>query len=301
MLLSEVYSAYFRALELLIKAAQKGELTEENLQQIIEAKAFSESALTIIPAIKNEEWLVINQALKTPLCHVPQMPLTLLQKRWLKTLLADPRCGLFGVTAQGLSSVDPLWQPEDLVYFDRYTDGDDFSDPNYIACFKTILEGLKKQCWLKIVYLNRQGRKLEGSFIPSKLEYSAKDDKFRLKTMGNKLVAYINVARITSCQCMETYERDSWEMAQAKRSRLKLWLKDERNALDRVLLHFSDCQKETRRLDSGEFEMVLWYDRQDETEILIRILSFGPMIKVLAPQDFVELIKKRLKAQGQLT
>ena len=38
-------------------------------------------------------------------------------------------------------------------------------------------------------------------------------------------------------------------------------------------------------------------DKDDETEMVIRILSFGPMIKVTAPQHFVELIKQRLIRQ----
>ena len=39
------------------------------------------------------------------------------------------------------------------------------------------------------------------------------------------------------------------------------------------------------------------YDREDETEVLIRILSFGPMIKVIGSERFVNLIKDRLQKQ----
>ena len=35
----------------------------------------------------------------------------------------------------------------------------------------------------------------------------------------------------------------------------------------------------------------------DETEMVIRLLSFGPMVKVIAPESFVDLIKKRLVDQ----
>ena len=38
-------------------------------------------------------------------------------------------------------------------------------------------------------------------------------------------------------------------------------------------------------------------DRFDETEIVIRVLSFGPYIKVLEPECFVNLIKERLISQ----
>ena len=38
-------------------------------------------------------------------------------------------------------------------------------------------------------------------------------------------------------------------------------------------------------------------DRFDETEIVIRVLSFGPYVKVLEPEGFVNLIKERLISQ----
>ena len=35
----------------------------------------------------------------------------------------------------------------------------------------------------------------------------------------------------------------------------------------------------------------------DETEIVIRVLSFGPYVKALEPESFVNLIKERLISQ----
>ena len=46
--------------------------------------------------------------------------------------------------------------------------------------------------------------------------------------------------------------------------------------------------------------MTVTYDREDETEMVIRILSFGPMVRVTAPQHFTELIRERLKKQLEL-
>ena len=74
-------------------------------------------------------------------------------------------------------------------------------------------------------------------------------------------------------------------------------LRDDRNALERAMLHFSDLQKETVRLEEGHYRIILTYRKEDETEILIRILAFGPMLKVTGPDCFVELIKERLRRQ----
>ena len=78
-----------------------------------------------------------------------------------------------------------------------------------------------------------------------------------------------------------------------------LELKDERNALERFMLHFSHLKKETRKLDDGRFMVKLYYDKEDRTEMLIRILSFGPVVKVTEPESFIDMIRERLEMQRQ--
>ena len=75
-------------------------------------------------------------------------------------------------------------------------------------------------------------------------------------------------------------------------------LEDRRNALERVLLHFSHLEKETKRLDDTHYRVTLRYDRSDRTEMVIRILSFGPMLKVVEPESFVRQIRERLNRQN---
>lgn len=73
-------------------------------------------------------------------------------------------------------------------------------------------------------------------------------------------------------------------------------VKDERNTLDRVLLHFAHFKKETLKKENT-YLVKLFYDESDETEMVIRLLSFGPMIKVIEPLEFKQLIRQRLKKQ----
>ena len=67
------------------------------------------------------------------------------------------------------------------------------------------------------------------------------------------------------------------------------------------MLHFSDLEKETERIDDRRYRITLHYRQGDETEILIRILSFGPMIRVLEPQRFVDQLRQRIERQKELT
>lgn len=40
---------------------------------------------------------------------------------------------------------------------------------------------------------------------------------------------------------------------------------------------------------------------RDDLELVIRVLSFGPLIKITGPDEFTELIKERLRKQRSLT
>jgi hypothetical protein len=297
MLFSEVYSAYFNAVAAIVTEALAGEITLKNIGGIIKEKAFSESMLTIPSALTSGEWAIMDENLRTPIKHKPQMPLTVLQKRWLKALTLDPRVALFDVDLTGLEDTEPLYEPSDFVFFDRYADGDPFTDTAYIEHFKSILTALKEKRRAHIEYRNRYGRLIRGIFIAYRLEYSAKDDKFRLETAGGRDAAYINLERIESCEVLETYGENDLIPPKRRENTVTFLLTDERGALDRVMLHFSDCLKETARLDDKNYEVRLRYEAQDEAEIAIRVLSFGPMLKVTAPDRFIAQVKHRLAMQ----
>jgi len=296
MIFSEVYSSYFNAVAAILHDILEGDISEKRMVEIINEKAFSESVLSILPALKNEEWLLINREGETPISKTPQMPLSLLQKRWLKALLNDPRIALFAPDTSGLDDVEPLFTNDTFVYFDRYADGDPFTDVVYIDNFRMILTALNKQRMLKIEYQNRHGRRISGTFIPYRLEYSNKDDKFRL--IAGHRYSVINLARITQCELLDIHNEETNPIEQEES--INFELTDDRNALERVMLHFSDCRKETQRLNDKQYHVTLWHDKQDETEMLIRLLAFGPMIKVISPDSFVKLIKQRIFKQQSL-
>lgn len=297
MLFSEIYGCYFRVVSAILEEAVSGTLTAQRLTKAVQDKAFAESVLSIPSALKNGDWPLLHTENGSPLQYPPTMPLTTLQKRWLKTLLQDPRIALFSPNTDGLSEIEPLYEPDTFVFFDQYTDGDPYNDPHYIACFREILLALQTHHKLRIYFHGRTGLPHSVQCIPHRLEYSAKDDKFRLLTIGDRLVHTINLARIDSCTLLEPYDPTVLQMPQTHLRTLVFLLHDERNSLERVLLHFSHFEKETIRLDEKRYQITLHYDKEDETELLIRVLSFGPMLEVTAPASFVDMIRARLTKQ----
>ena len=260
--------------------------------------AFGESFLTIPDGLLGERWRLLHSDLSTPLKKEPALPLTLPEKRWMKSLLLDPRIRLFDPDVSGLEDVDPLFTPDVFVYYDRYLDGDDYSDPAYIDHFRTILHALREKHNLYLCYQTRSRQMQKIIVTPAYLEYSEKDDRFRLVGAGKKRNWILNLSGIKACEIAENNEIVSLHPAEKKSVTFELI--DRRNALARVLLHFSHLEKETKRLDQNRYLVTLQYAPQDETEMLIRILSFGPVIRVIAPDHFIALIRKRLAAQNSL-
>ena len=226
------------------------------------------------------------------------MPMTLLEKRWLKALLFDPRIQLFDPDISGLEGVEPLFTPDMFVYYDRYIDGDNYSDSNYKEHFRTILMALKEKRNLYIRFETGLGAQPKLVLTPQYLEYSAKDDRFRLIASGRKRGWTINLSSIKNCQM--AYSNEPFVIKEPESDTIIFELADRRKALERVLLHFSHLEKETKKLSGDKYEVKLRYDRKDETEMVIRILSFGPLVRVIYPAAFVSLLKERIEKQRKL-
>lgn len=295
MIFSEIYGTYYIILEELLSRAQTGALTRDEMEAVIRSRGFGESILTIPRKLSEGSWPLLTPGLKTPLKHRPRRPLSTLEKRWMKALLSDPRIALFDPTVEGLEDVEPLYPADALVYYDRYTDGDPFDDPHYIANFRTILTALREKRRLHVEFQGRRGEMHHWDCVPQRLEYSGKDDKFRLITGNNRTALSINVARITACDALEVC---TWAQVRTmRRQTLVLELIDERNALERAMLHFSHLEKETERVGENRYRLTLRYEQEDETEMLIRVLSFGPALKVISPAKFRKRIKDRIERQ----
>ena len=300
MLFSEVYGTYYNVLARLLTAATEGTLTKEVLTDTVRSYGFEESILTIPEALESGAWPLLKSDLTTPLTHRPTMPLTQLQKRWLKTLLQDPRIRLFDPPTQGLEDVEPLYPADALVYFDRYTDGDPFEDPHYIGRFRRILAAIREKKYVHIGFFSGNGKYHRWVCRPTKLEYSSKDDKFRMICADERRPYSINLARIRWCDIVEEEPDTSYKPAPMEKCCLVLELTDQRNALERAMLHFSHLEKETERIDGDRYRLTLYFEKEDETELLIRVLSFGPMVKAVAPRSFVEKLKQRLEKQKNM-
>ncbi len=294
MIFSEIYSVYYNTVAKILSAAGDG-ASEKELQRIVNENAFSDSVLTVLPSLKSGKWQLLKPDLTPILKHTPSMPLTLLQKRWLKAISLDKRIRLFDADFSCLDGVEPLFTEDDYRVFDKYGDGDSYDDENYIHNFKVIMYAIKNKKAVKIKMLNRRGEISKAKFYPKGLEYSAKDDKFRVVLSGS-LYKRVNMGRIEGAEICDDFTPRQ-DVIEEHIHELTLIITDERNAMERVMLHFAHFEKQARKIDDTHYLLNIKYYENDETEIVIRVLSFGPFVKVTEPQSFADLIKDRLKSQ----
>ena len=123
MIFSELYSAYYHTVAEILRQATDHPVGKEELRNIIEKNAFEESILNIEPALTEEKWQLLKADGTSVVKKKPQMPLTMLQKRWLKAISLDPRMKLFregqiDFERDEWKGIEPLFTPEDYDIFD---------------------------------------------------------------------------------------------------------------------------------------------------------------------------------------
>ncbi len=310
-LFSELYGCYYQTVKKILKKARLG-ISEQKMKTISDKTAFTESSFYILPKLLHGNWNLLTKKEKlyysktkkdTP-CY-----LTTLQNMFIKSLLNDRKIKLFLTDSQiqeikeQLYDIEPLFSADDFHYFDQFKGGDPYEDTLYIKHFRIIHKAICEHKCLNILYKNNITMQL---YLPKYLEYSAKDDKFRLyairlgKKESNHQVI-LNLALIKEVQqsnhCIQNlFSKDSFRC-----EKVTFFIFNERNALERCTLQFSSYKKQIRYLeDKNCYECTMYYDKTDEKEIVIRLLSFGPLIQIIAPDNFVGIIKKRVSKQHRL-
>ena len=296
LIFSELYSAHYNTVAAILTKALEPNVTEKDLQNEVLKNAFSESVLTILPSLKDGKWPLLNEDFSSILKSKPTMPLTILQKRWLKAISIDSRIKLFGIEFPDLDDVEPLFTTDDYKIYDKYLDGDNFDDEDYINNFKLIYSAIKENKPVKVTMINRKGKEIWVRFYPKGLEYSIKDDKFRVLADGCKFKQF-NLGRIKTCKYYTGDGPWNEKPYEDEIKEVTLTITNKRNALERAMLHFAHFEKRAEKIDDIHYTLHLKYYGNDETELVIRILSFGPFVKVTEPQHFVNLIKERLISQ----
>lgn len=317
-LFSEVYGCYYQVLRHLLSNAKGHKLSE--LQQQIMEESFGESMLYMIPKLESGEWNLFTKEGELFYSKIREdfaVPISKLQKSYLKALIEDARICLFlenSVKVQlenMLADTEPLWQAKDFYYFDRFSDGDPFAAKKYRQNFRYLLQAIKNRQYVDIDYESPRGNRVHHHYLPCRLEYSVKNNKFRLLAIEAKQkkrlrLEWMNLGRMQYVLPLEEYAENPIDLNALIQNSyykepLRLRIINKRNALERAMLHFANYEKNTTKIGEDTYECLIYYNQNMETELLIEVMSFGPMLTVLGNDRFLELLKTRLQKQRELT
>lgn len=318
---SEIHSRYFYIISEILKVTSKRSLSGKDIGEIVARLGFAETVVTLPGKLLNanpEGYYVLKEesARYTPvLKNDPPLLLTEYQKRWIKTIIRDKRFSLFADESQRneyerlLSQVEPLYDSQHFINVDMANDGDDYESTEYKSIFQGIMQGIQENKIVLVTYESGKGNRLSAYFAPYKLEYSSKDDKFRLcgvrVRQGRMRSLYkLNLARIRSVEIM-AYNRPENLASYIKKLRMPLpveiQITNERNGFERIFTQLSSFERISEYDENtGKCLMKIYYYEVDEMELLITLLSFGPVIKVLGPKEFKEKLVERIVRQQQL-
>ncbi len=320
-LFSEIYGIYY---DIVTKILQKQCITAYEINEMAQKYGFEESALQMIPKLLDgKSWRFLEKKqgkYVSKLEKSPSMPLTILEKQFLKAVIEEKRCRLFleeeeqKRLKQLLKDVPPLFREDMFDMFDQYQDGDDFENKNYQQIFRSIHRAMRSRHIVIIKYLggHRSEKRMlhKGMFLPLKWEYSQKDDKFRIycikvEQSGKANPMVLNMGRIVWAKQTEKIWNKPVDMEKIVYGRkvktpIVIKITSERNAIERFLIEFSTYEKESEYDEqTGVCTVRMWYVKNDETEVLIKLLGFGPVLKVMSPPFFVKQIKQRIDKQMQ--
>lgn len=318
---NEIYGLYYFMLENILSKAGESEITLKQINSIVSQYGFSESSLYFTPDVIAQDGSGYNLLKESAsgytsiLKSSPVNYLTNLQKGFLKSILSDKKICLFlddnmlKELNDALVDTTPLFDVDDIWFRETAADSDNYSNPNYIANFKKILSAIKQNRALVIVFNNSRGERKTMKLMPYKLEYGIRDDKFRLcgvsiyNERGNGYVK-LNLARILSITMLNQAFNEDFEAfiaAKRKSEPIEIEVYNLRNGFERVFIGLSNYERiSSFNEETGKCTIKLYYSDDDEQELLIQLLSYGPAIKVLGPEDFRTKFIQRVKKQYEM-
>ena len=102
----------------------------------------------------------------------------------------------------------------------------------------------------------------------------------------------------------EFTEKSARSYDNERRRQAELILSDRRGVLDRFMRLFCWLEKKTVPLEPKdgvmEYHVTLHYEKTDEPELVIRLLSMGPEIRILSPDSLRQEIIRRVRNQRAL-
>lgn len=308
----EIYGKYYQIIFELLNSKPQ---TEKEINDYIRENGYEESFLYL-----NAEKLVNDYHLfekrgnlyypKT-INKIPQV-LTNEQKSWIVTMLTDEKSKLF-LNNKAINSYkeklncNALYEYEDYQYL--FQDKDiDIITPKFIGLFKAIQKTIIEKMNLQLTFLSSHKNYTHKLVAPVKIEYSQQDEKIRLMAVEYRnskpqRMIRIRLSSVIGYRVVNRKEEIDFEYFQKQellKDPLMIEVYPELNGIERVFIELSNYKREAifdkeRNLSV----MKIYYEKVDEMDLVLKILSFGKVVKIISNGFIKEEVLRRLLKQKE--
>ncbi|MGM9600294.1 MAG: WYL domain-containing protein [Faecousia sp.] len=246
------------------------------------------------------------------------VPLTILELRWLKTIVRDQKMKLFfsgdeitllqNLLDENAPSIKALPMNK-VVFFDRFR----FTEKNArreTAVLATILEGIYDQRTVRLKYHTNQKGPRHGEFRPIVLEFSKRNNRFQgyFQNCKTNAILTINIAQIeTATETGTAFDYSAAEIALAEYRKnnttsVEIEFSNVKNIVDRILTEFSPWEKRcSYDAKTRKYRLTIFYQKPDELDLVVRLLGYGAYLRFVDKEHPIfKEIQLRMQKQMEL-
>ena len=247
------------------------------------------------------------------------IPLSELEIRWLKTIISDEKIRYFfskdelhaieSCLKQMAADAKPF--PMDVVnYYDRYKylNKKQWNESDVLV---PVLDAIRKDHKINIKYVSDKHEEESGDYKPIIVEYSKRDNRFKGYFLSCRKKGGLKIYNLNQCISVEDTGKkfnpnkpNSYyeEFRKKNMAEVRIQFDDKQNLADRVLTEFSPWEKRCIfDPETGVYELTIFYQKRDGKELALRLLEFGPNIKMCDPEHKLSgIVRKKLRAQKEL-
>lgn len=188
-----------------------------------------------------------------------------------------------------------------------------YDDPDLGIIIRKMMQAICENKVVRILYKSQYDNVSQWEFVPYCLEYSKRDNRFRVKSVirNRKTKKWIKVRTFnidgiskftltneTVSECIIDSKVNLYNSKDGEKKELDIFFSDV--CADQILTEFSCYKKTCVRWGNGRYRMTLTYYKEDYAEIVIRLLGYGSLISVWGEDDDEVVAQLKTRYQDQV-
>ncbi len=309
----EIYGKYYQIIHNLLNSKPK---TEREINDYIRSQGFDESFLYLNAKMLVDEYhlFVKKGDLFYPLTN-SKIPLFLTneQKSWINTMLFDEKVKLFLSNEkinyyQKEFASNVLYDDKAYQYLFQDVDKDEIT-PKMSNVFRFVKNAIIQGMDINLTFISSKNYYTHKKVAPYKIEYSMQDQKMRViaveyRNGEPKRIIRIKLASIVGYRMIERVKRIDFEyylQEEVLKEPLIIEVYPILNGIERVFIELSNYKREAFYDKERNLSiMKIYYEKVDEMDLVLKMLSFGKVVKILSDGFIKEEVLRRINKQKEL-